>query len=260
MKNWKLWSGCGLLVAVALYASCKEAAEPITIVDVMHEASVMGPGDEMSIGIFDYDSVQFSDGSYAVGRHQHAPQNALFQFFDAAGRLQATRSYASEVAEQVLVYGYDHEGRLSHLMSFSGPEYDYMYFVASDSGYLAFRKQLDSIDFDHPDTTICRVAHISYDVAGRPCRVTEVPTGRTIQAPAGYGLDIRVEPGRLFWMSDLNGGYFYLNVDVVPAAGQQNYRVSKFVDFVLSSVEYYVGGQRRRVVEYDEASSGRDGR
>ena len=36
----------------------------------------------MPCGFIEYDSVRFSDGSYAVHRLQYAPQNSLTEFFD----------------------------------------------------------------------------------------------------------------------------------------------------------------------------------
>ena len=68
----------------------------------------------MPCGFIEYDSVRFSDGSYAVHRLQYAPQNSLTEFFDNKGRTIATIARASECYAQTLVYDYDDEGRLAH--------------------------------------------------------------------------------------------------------------------------------------------------
>lgn len=62
-------------------------------------------------GLVGYDSVRFSDGSYAIHRFQYAPQNSMTEFFDNKGRTIATIARASECYAQTLVYSYDDEGR-----------------------------------------------------------------------------------------------------------------------------------------------------
>ena len=57
-------------------------------------------------GLIEYDSVRFSDGSYAVHRLQYAPQNSLTEFFDNKGRTIATVARASECYAQTLMYNY----------------------------------------------------------------------------------------------------------------------------------------------------------
>lgn len=56
----------------------------------------------MPCGFIEYDSVRFSDGSYAVHRLQYAPQNSLTEFFDNKGRTIATIARASECMHKLL--------------------------------------------------------------------------------------------------------------------------------------------------------------
>lgn len=99
----------------------------------------------MPYGFIEYDSVRFSDGSYAVHRLQFGPQNSLTEFFDNKGRTIATIARASECYAQTLVYNYDDEGRLAHLLQykceiFEGLDSDSTSYGRNKDGYLGFRQ------------------------------------------------------------------------------------------------------------------------
>ena len=106
-------------LALLLVASCDKEDISITYFKQMQSTSDNANKEDslmIPCGFIEYDSVRFSDGSYAVHRLQYAPQNSLTEFFDNKGRTIATVARASECYAQTLVYDYDDEGRLSHLL------------------------------------------------------------------------------------------------------------------------------------------------
>ena len=99
-------------VALLLIASCYREDISITYFKQLQSTSDKTNKEDslmMPCGFIEYDSVRFSDGSYAVHRLQYAPQNSLTEFFDNKGRTIATIARASECYAQTLVYDYDDE-------------------------------------------------------------------------------------------------------------------------------------------------------
>ena len=102
-------------VALLLIASCNREDISITYFKQLQSTSDNTNKEDslmMPCGFIEYDSVRFSDGSYAVHRLQYAPQNSLTEFFDNKGRTIATVARASECYAQTLVYDYDDEGEV----------------------------------------------------------------------------------------------------------------------------------------------------
>lgn len=197
----------------------------------------------------EYDSVTFSDGSYAVRQMRYAPQNWLTRFVGKEEQLIATVSAASETYTQRLIYGYDDRGRLKYLLRFDAMREPDMDDETTDSAYLHFRLAIDSADFRQPDTNRHILSEIIYGDDGLVHEVTEKPSGKIIKAPQGYKLQVSVDPCVSFWASDLSGGYFLLKTDIVPVTkNQETYSIKRFVDFIPTTEEYYRHGQRCKIV------------
>ncbi|WP_418874985.1 hypothetical protein [Xylanibacter rarus] len=202
-------------------------------------------------GFMDYDSVTYSDGSYAVSMLQRAPQNWLIKYVDKDGRLMATISAASENEPQRIVYGYDDKDRLKYILQFDinlRRDFDFTE-ERCDSAYLHFRLAIDSLDFSRPDTCRHKLAEIEYSNEGYAYKVEDRASGKKITAPTGYKLNVSVDPCVCFWESDINGGFYYLKVDVVPLKkGNGDYFIKRFVDFKPTTEEYYQNGQLVKTV------------
>ena len=157
-------------VALLLIASCNREDISITYFKQLQSTSDKTNKEDslmMPCGFIEYDSVRFSDGSYAVHRLQYAPQNSLTEFFDNKGRTIATIARASECYAQTLVYDFDDEGRLSHLLQykseiFEGLDSDSASYGRNKEGYLGFRQMIADMDYEHPDTAKYQIgrAHV----------------------------------------------------------------------------------------------------
>ena len=192
------------------------------------------------MGCIDYDSITFSDGSYAVNKLKSSPQNRLIRYVDKDDKLLATISAASEAYPQSLVYKYDEKGRLKYLLRFDELDDQYncrFYYEDTDSACLHFRWAIDSIDFLNPDLERHIISEIIYGEDGYAHKITEKPTGKVIEAPDGYHLSVRVDPCENFWTSDLFGGVFLLKVDIMPSNDTGNYFIKHFVDFIPTTEE-----------------------
>lgn len=199
-------------------------------------------------GLIEYDSVRFSDGSYAVHRLQYAPQNSLTEFFDNKGRTIATVARASECYAQTLVYDYDNEGRLSHLLEykseiFDGLDSDSASYGRNKEGYLGFRQMIAQLDYEHPDTARYEQTNIEYDRNGDAVRAYVVYGKDRIVAPDGYKLEVAVQPCLSFWQSDINGGFYVFHVRMKPKSKDMPaYKVCRFADFMPSVESDYRNG------------------
>lgn len=250
-NNYALFIVFSLLL---LTAACSQGTK-LEITNKEHTDIHEDSNCQEKTGFIDYDSVTYSDGSYAVSGVKYAPQNWLVRYVSKDGKLLATISSASETCPQRLVYGYDDEGRLKYLLQFDvkrGPD---TLDERRDSAYLHFRLAIDSIDFNEPDTSRHKLAEIKYGNEGYAYEVEDRASGKKITAPTGYKLNVSVEPCAAFWSSDLDGGFYYLKVDVVPVNKDNgNYTKKRFVDFVPMMEEYYHGGQRVKIVCYPNPS------
>lgn len=199
-------------------------------------------------GLVEYDSVRFSDGSYAVHRLQYAPQNSLTEFFDNKGRTIATVARASECYAQTLVYDYDNEGWLSHLLEykseiFDGLDSDSASYGRNKEGYLGFRQMIANMDYEHSDTTKYEQTNIEYDQKGDAVKAYIVYGKDSIVAPKEYKLTISVKPCLSFWQSDLNGGFYIFHVKMEPKRKDLlNYKVCRYADFMPSMESEYQDG------------------
>lgn len=233
-----------------LFLTCKND-RALEITGFVHYDFWNDPDIQEHKGCIYYDSVMFSDGSYAVKRLMFAPQNWLIRYVDKDGKLMATVSATSETFAQRLVYGYDGNGRLTHLLRFDEKLEPGMHDEDTDSAYLHFRLAIDSIDFDRPDTTRHILSRLVYDSDGFVREVHEIPSGKVIQTPDGHKLEVNVVPCVGFWSSDLSGGRYLFRVDVVPVSeGIGTYSVKRFVDFTPTTEEYYRDGKRDSIVCY----------
>ena len=213
----------------------------------------------MPCGFIEYDSVRFSDGSYAVHRLQYAPQNSLTEFFDNKGRTIATIARASECYAQTLVYDYDDEGRLAHLLQykseiFEGLDSDSASYERTKEGYLGFRQMIANMDYEHPDTAKYQQTNIEYDKDGDALKAYIVYGNDSIVAPSGYKLTVAVKPCLSFWQSDLHGGFYIFHVKMEPKGKDWlNYKVCRYADFIPSVESDYRNGRIVKTVWHHDS-------
>lgn len=192
-------------------------------------------------GCAEYDSIVFSDGSYAVGQYKIAPSNCLVRYIDQNGKVIATISNASERYAQRLVFRYDENGRLKYLLRFD-ENMEPTFHEGSDSVYLNFRLAIDSINFQCPDLRRHTLTEIIYGNDGIACGIIEQPSGKSIKAPDNYKLEVSVEQCLGFWESDLNGGCYILKTSIVPMSNLKEYSIKQFEDFSLVTESHYKEG------------------
>ena len=205
-------------------------------------------------GLIEYDSVRFSDGSYAVHRLQYAPQNSLTEFFDNKGRTIATVARPSECYAQTLMYNYDDEGRLAHLVRYKDEIFecidtDSASYERDKEGYLGFRQMIADMDYEHPDTAKYQQTNIEYDKDGDVVKAYMIYGNDRIVAPSGYKLTIAVKPCLSFWQSDLDGGFYIFHVTMEPKRKDMlEYKVCRFADYMPSMESEYRNGRIIKIV------------
>ena len=205
-------------------------------------------------GLIEYDSVRFSDGSYAVHRLQYAPQNSLTEFFDNKGRTIATIARASECYAQTLVYNYDDEGRLAHLVRYKDEIFecidtDSASYERDKEGYLGFRQMIADMDYEHSDTAKYQQTNIEYDKDGDVVKAYMIYGNDRIVAPSRYKLTIAVKPCLSFWQSDLDGGFYIFHVTMEPKRKDMlEYKVCRFADYMPSMESEYRNGRIIKIV------------
>ena len=205
-------------------------------------------------GLIEYDSVRFSDGSYAVHRLQYAPQNSLTEFFDNKGRTIATIARASECYAQTLVYNYDDEGRLAHLVRYKDEIFecidtDSASYERDKEGYLGFRQMIADMDYEHPDTAKYQQTNIEYDKDCDVVKAYMIYGNDRIVAPSRYKLTIAVKPCLSFWQSDLDGGFYIFHVTMEPKRKDMlEYKVCRFADYMPSMESEYRNGRIIKIV------------
>lgn len=236
---------------VMLVTACCQKKQ-IEITDFKYYNAYDNPEILVEQGWIDYDSVTFSDGSYAVRQLKSAPQNSLIRYIDPDGRLIATVSSASETYAQRLIYGYDGNGRLKYLLRFEDMLEPDFQDDATESAYLLFRLAIDSIDFRYPDLKRHTLSEIIYGNDGIAREMTELPSGKSIKAPDNYKLEVSVVPCERFWESDLSGGCFLLKADIVPIDPIGDYTVKCFEDFTLIAEEHYKDGVLQTSLQFKE--------
>ena len=236
---------------IMLVTACGQKKR-IEITDFKYYNAYDNPEILVEQGCIDYDSVTFSDGSYAVRQLKSAPLNSLTRYIDHTGRLIATVSSASETYAQCLVYGYDDEDRLRYLLRFDELREPEFRDETTDSAYLNFRLAIDSVDFDNPDTTRHTLTEIMYGNDGIAREMLELPSGKNIKVPDNYRLEVSVVPCERFWESDLSGGRFLLKADIVPIEPIGNYTVKCFEDFILIAEEHYKDGALQTSLQFKE--------
>lgn len=201
----------------------------------------------------DYDSVRFSDESWATYRLRFSPQNKLTEFVDNQGHTCATIAQASECFPQIIIYDYDDKGRLIRLMYPKPLQLDSIYqpHTGKDT-YLAFRRQIEEMDSEHPDTSRFELTNIEYDEEGDVRKVSTSRGNRTvIEAPQGYKLTVSVRPCTYFWESDLWGGCYVFHTKIEPKAENlKDFKISRFVDFTPTMDAYCQNGNFVKVVWY----------
>lgn len=196
----------------------------------------------------EYDSVGFSDGSYAVYRLKDAPQNSLMEFFDNKGRTIATVARASECYAQSLVYDYDDEGRLTHLIRYKSEYFEGLDLAGASydrtkNEYIGFRQMINDMDYEHPDTAKYEQTNIEYDKDGDAVKCYVVYGSDSIVAPSGYKLSVSVKPCSVFLESDLDGGrYIFHAVMESKDKKLSQYRVCRYADFIPSMESHYQNG------------------
>ena len=248
--------------ALLFIASCNREDISITYFKQLQNTSNNANKEDslmIPCGFIEYDSVRFSDGSYAVHRLQYAPQNSLTEFFDNKGRTIATIARASECYAQTLVYDYDDEGRLAHLLQykseiFEGLDSDSASYERTKEGYLGFRQMIANMDYEHPDTAKYQQTNIEYDKDGDALKAYIVYGNDSIVAPSGYKLTVAVKPCLSFWQSDLHGGFYIFHVKMEPKGKDWlNYKVCRYADFIPSVESDYRNGRIVKTVWHHDS-------
>lgn len=249
MRNRYILSVLGMVMVVV--TSCHREAISITYFKQLQSVDGKDIKEDSLIlpsGCIEYDTVRFSDGSYAVHRLKNGPQNRLAEFFDQKGRTIATIARASECFAQTLVYGYDEKGRLIHLIEYKGEIFDGLdpdsaSFERTQEGYLGFRQMIANIDYQHPDTAQYLQTNIEYDEEGNAVKAYRVYGKDSIVAPSGYKLTVAVKPCLSFWQSDLHGGFYIFHVTMEPKRKDlPKYKVCRFADYMPSMESEYRNG------------------
>lgn len=251
--------GIAIGLCVASFTGCRKASQVDMVYychyDELEDSALRGTG------LSEYDSIRFSDGSWAVYRLRYSPQNSLVAFFHADGRPMATWSQASECLPQYQVYGYDEKGRLAHLITLNNGDIEdeetkYKDWFAPDSTiFLTFRNRINAIDYARPDTSAYRQMNIIYDDEGDVVEVCTVPGGERIVAPERYKLHVKVQPCWTFWGSDIRGGLFVVKCAMQPKDPEMKTYVKKhYFDGVLALEESYNEGRLVKAVMYPEPS------
>lgn len=173
-NNYALFIVFSLLL---LTAACSQGTK-LEITNKEHTDIHEDSNCQEKTGFIDYDSVTYSDGSYAVSVLNYAPQNWLVRYVSKDGKLLATVSSASETCPQRLVYGYDDKGRLKYLLRFDAKREPSTLDERRDSAYLHFRLAIDSIDFNEPDTSRHKLAEIKYGNEGYAYEVEDRASGK----------------------------------------------------------------------------------
>lgn len=239
-------------LTLLLVASCNKEDISITYFKQLQSTSNNTNKEDslmMPSGFIEYDSVRFSDGSYAVHRLQFGPQNSLTEFFDNKGHTIATVARASECYAQTLVYNYDDEGRLAHLIQykseiFEGLDSDSASYGRNKEGYLGFRQMIANMDYEHPDTAKYQQTNIEYDKDGDAVKAYIVYGSDSIVAPNGYKLTVTVKPCLSFWQSDLHGGFYIFHVTMKPKRKDlPEYKVCRYADYMPSMESDYQNGR-----------------
>lgn len=95
-------------MVMVLVASCHQGGISITYFKQLQGVSgtdILGDSLILPSGCIEYDTVRFSDGSYAVHRLKNGPQNRLAEFFDQKGRTIATIAEHQSVMHKLLCMG-----------------------------------------------------------------------------------------------------------------------------------------------------------
>lgn len=236
-----------LVLLAFLLLGCHRDSK-VTITYLLHQGSI-GDTTLRGTGWIEYDSVRFSDGSWAVYHCNFAPQNSLVEFFDNHGRTIATCAQASECYPQYWIYNYDEEGRLSHLLDLNGSEYEnetdeWKEWYGNDSlMYLTFRNKLNTLDYLNPDTARYSQMNVEYDKDGDAVKAYLVFEEDSICAPDNYKLELSIEPCCRFWESDINGGRFILKTEVLPKnENATNYKKKLFYGLLPVFEQEYKDG------------------
>lgn len=239
-----------ICVAATLLVACNSSHEDLTLTYFSQSSPASNKSDSIDkyADCIAYDSVCFSDGSYAIHQTKNHPQNSLTEFFDRNGRTIATASRASECYGQTMIYNYDNKGNLINLIRFKneifdGLENDSTNYERNEDGYLAFRKMIDGMDYEHPDTAKYEQTNIEYDNEGNAVKAYKACSDIGIKAPKGYKLTVCVRPCTRFWTSDLNGGYFVFHVMSEPQnRNMDNYATCRYADFLPTTESFYKNG------------------
>ena len=253
MKNVSVFVGM-FVIALLLWA-CKDNGRIKISYRVQYDRHDTSIGERMS-NILEFDSVVFSDGSYAIYQQRCSPQNSLYEFFNKEGRVIATVAQASECYEQVIVYKYDDNGRLANLLYFYGgsdesEKYSDWYGGSSMIDYETLRSRIETVDIVHPDTTKYLHFSIEYDREGKASIVRNVNTGKVIEAPKEYMLDVNIGQCTRFWESDLHGGYYIFKVCVKPKiTSVKDYTLFHYADFEPVLEENFRNGLLVRATVY----------
>lgn len=251
-----IYWGVLLLFVSFLSMNCSNSKEQLTIVEHVHYDYTDGNEVVKDFlyqmgGMCEYDSIIFSDGSWAIYKCQSAPMNSLLEIFDKEGHLIATESHASECYPQYVVYNYDSKDRLSNLIVAVGDDFPNI----SEDKILAFRQQITDIDYSRPDTAQYNQINIEYNAESDVTKVYKMWTNEEIVALPGYVLRISMEPCARFWESDISGGMYILKVLMLPENTESSdFYLSYYADFNPTFQQKYANGVWVKSILYSNPS------
>ena len=157
------------------------------------------------------DTTLMADGTMFIETPGTARLNSAVDVIDKHGKLLAQGACCSErTIFNFIRYLYDDNERIKGLIHFSGDtEKDY----GEKQEIELFRKQVFDDNWNREEYSRY---NFEYDNKGHIVRINDPITHDHIQAPANHKIEFKVIPNSLFWSSDLDGGVYLLDINIVP--------------------------------------------
>lgn len=214
--------------------------------------------DERTQPYLKYDSIVFTDGSAAVWKTAHAPQNIEIIVKDSKCRKTAIISCGSEVSPIFQLPRYDAEDRLSELLVFAHEVYTQSPFSASwydaetdKFDLAAIRNCMEHWTIDNlPEDAEPVLYRFSYNDDGYLTCVSS-SDGEKIEAPAGHYLTAELVYEPEFWISDFSGSSHELYITQTPLhKSAEEYVTAKYIGLTKMYEIAYQSEERKQIKVY----------
>ena len=205
-----------LIGLVVLCMGCMPSKKPVAVEEV--EADTMNvnrsfypPIPVCSINLNNYVFVD------TMGR---APMNEQVTVYDKQGRLLAVAARPSEDTYfRYFKYLYDRKGNHIGFSTLKEDPLDYPFASTSalpfnDQTYAINSLYHDLVERKYNDSHVERYKFV-WDAQGNIIRVYDPITHKKLDVSEGKRMVYRIEEGKYFWMSDLQGGDYYLMFYIV---------------------------------------------